>query len=159
MGEEALKIIAGEDLGKGMFAAGSALMDESVEPAEFVKEGAEDGDVHPGPVPGDRLTAEGAKVVLDVAGGDGDLAGLGGGGAGRTSEGAAIFNAEARRSAKNRKECRSGRGAMCTTITQNILTKIAPIGYGRYEMATTYSSAEICSAEIRKDAPTCSSKL
>ena len=45
VGEEALKVIAGEDLGKGAFAAGSALMEEGVEAAEFVEEGAEDGEL------------------------------------------------------------------------------------------------------------------
>ena len=34
------------------------------------------------------------------------------------------------------------------TLTHNILSQIAPIGYGRYEIGTTYRSAEICSAEI-----------
>ena len=58
IGEETLKVIAGEDVRKGAFASGSALVDEGVEAAEFVEEGAEDGDVHPGPVPGDGLTGE-----------------------------------------------------------------------------------------------------
>jgi hypothetical protein len=71
MGEETLEVIAGENLRKGVLAAGSALMDEGVEAAEFVEKGAENGDVHAGPVPGNGLTGERAEVVLDVAGGDG----------------------------------------------------------------------------------------